>query len=175
MNKVLVVVDMQNDFISGVLGTKEAIEIVPKVVDKIKNFEGTVVFTQDSHDNNYLETQEGKYLPAEHCIIDSEGCRICKELFKYQSKNRIYRKNTFGSRFLAVDLYEQNTYEEIDEIELVGLCTGICVISNALLIKSFLPETKITVDANCCACVTPDSHIIAIEAMKMCQINIINE
>ena len=177
MNKVLVVVDMQNDFIDGALGTNEAQLIVDNVVDKIKNFDGKVIATRDTHYIDYLDTQEGINLPVKHCIENTEGWEIKTEIQKLLEKEdvRVFNKVTFGSKELAMYLEELGSQKFIDEIELVGLCTDICVISNAMLIKAFLPETKVVVDASCCAGVTVESHKNALEAMKMCQISITNE
>jgi len=174
MAEVLIVVDMQNDFIDGALGTAEAVAIVPKVLEKVKNFDGRVIFTRDTHFENYLETQEGKNLPVPHCIKDSDGWQICDALLPY-CKELPVNKNGFGSPGLAEQLKSMDAREHLDSVTLVGLCTDICVISNAMLIKAAIPEVPITVDAACCAGVTPASHKTALEAMKMCQINIINE
>ena len=171
MRKILVVVDMQNDFIDGALGTAEAVAIVPKVAEKIKNFDGTVIYTRDTHEANYMETQEGKNLPVPHCIRGTEGWQIRTEL--QQVGAMMVDKPTFGSRALAERLVEMNREEAIESITLVGLCTDICVISNAFVIKAFLPETPIIVDAACCAGVTPESHERALEAMKVCQIAVV--
>lgn len=171
MQKILVVVDMQNDFIDGALGTAEAVAIVPKVAEKIKNFDGTVLYTRDTHEENYMETQEGKNLPVPHCIRDTEGWQIRAEL--QQAGAEVVDKPTFGSRALAEKLVEMNREEAIESITLIGLCTDICVISNAFVIKAFLPETPIIVDAACCAGVTPKSHERALEAMKVCQIAVV--
>ena len=171
MKKILVVVDMQNDFIDGALGTAEAVAIVPKVAEKIKNFDGTVLYTRDTHEENYMETQEGKNLPVPHCIRDTEGWQIRAEL--QQAGAEVVDKPTFGSRALAEKLVEMNREEAIESITLIGLCTDICVISNAFVIKAFLPETPIFVDAACCAGVTPESHARALEAMKVCQIAVV--
>ena len=173
MNKVLLVVDMQNDFIDGSLGTKEAVSIVPNVVQKIKEFEGKIIYTRDTHQGDYLSTQEGRNLPIEHCIEGTLGWEIHKDIQEIISpQNVIYDKVTFGSKDLILELEEMNKKEPIDEIELVGICTDICVISNALTIKTFLPEVKISVDENCCAGVTKESHKNALNAMKICQIQI---
>lgn len=172
--KVLVVVDMQNDFIDGALGTKEAQEILPNVQRKIMEYRqqgGGVVFTRDTHTENYLKTQEGKHLPVEHCICGTQGWEIAPQLEVQDAK--VVDKPSFGSLELP-KLIEQNYPVEDLELELVGLCTDICVISNAIILKAFFPEAKITVDASCCAGVTPESHQRALEAMKMCQIHIIN-
>lgn len=174
MSKYLIVIDMQNDFIDGSLGTKEAMGIVPKVVEKIKTFEGNVIFTQDTHQKEYLSTQEGRKLPVEHCIQGTHGWEIYSQLKPFLLEKG-FCKNTFGSKELAEFLAEQSEKEKIDEIWLVGLCTDICIISNALLLKAFLPETTIKVDASCCAGVTVESHNRALEAMKVCQIEVENQ
>lgn len=171
MQNVLIVVDMQNDFVTGSLGTKEAAAIVPHVKKKIEEFDGCVLFTRDTHETWYLETQEGKNLPMAHCIRGTEGWQIVPELDALRTTKAI-DKGTFGSTDLAGQLVKMNEEEEIREITLVGLCTDICVISNALLIKASLPEVPITVDASCCAGVTPKTHENALKAMEMCQIQI---
>lgn len=175
MNDYLIIVDMQNDFIDGSLGTKEAQAIVPAVVNKIQNHKGPIIFTYDTHESNYLETQEGKNLPLEHCILGTNGWALPEELEKLRLDRETlsFSKPTFGSKELANHLYIENKKEKIDSIEIVGLCTDICVISNALLIKAYLPETKIVVDSSCCAGVSPESHNNAINAMKICQIQIV--
>jgi nicotinamidase-related amidase len=171
MRKVLVVVDMQKDFIDGALGTSEAVEIVPRVVKKISTWKGDVVFTRDTHKEEYLQTNEGGNLPVMHCISGTPGWEIEKTVLEAAvGKKKIYDKDTFGSKELAMDLSSDGA----DVVELVGLCTDICVISNALLIKAFLPEAKIRVDASCCAGVSPESHRNALDAMKVCQVEIIN-
>ena len=172
MQKVLVVVDMQNDFIDGALGTKEAVAIVPHVEEKIRTFDGTVLFTRDTHETWYLGTQEGKKLPVPHCIRDTEGWQIRSELDALR-KTKPIDKETFGSTDLAGELVAMNEDEEIESITVVGLCTDICVISNALLVKASLPEVPIIVDAKCCAGVTPESHENALKAMEVCQIEIV--
>ena len=171
MKQILIIVDMQNDFIDGALGTKEAVAIVPKVEDKIRNFDGEVFFTRDTHEAWYLETQEGKNLPVPHCIRGTEGWQIRKELDALRKTDPI-DKETFGSTDLAADLLALHEDEEIGSITLVGLCTDICVISNALLLKATLPEVPIYVDAACCAGVTPESHENALKAMETCQIKV---
>lgn len=172
MQDILVVVDMQNDFIDGALGTKEAVTIVPKVKEKIRNFKGTVLFTRDTHETWYLDTQEGKKLPVSHCIRDTEGWQIRREL-DILRKTEPVDKETFGSTDLADDLVAMNIDDEIKSITFVGLCTDICVISNALLVKAALPEVPIIVDAACCAGVTPESHENALKAMEMCQVEVV--
>ena len=174
MRNLLIVVDMQNDFIDGALGTKEAVEIVPAVVEKIKNFEGKVIFTRDTHFENYMETQEGRNLPVKHCIKDTFGWEIRKEIDDLRKEDAI-DKITFGSSELGGMLVELNKEEEIGSITLIGLCTDICVISNAMIAKAFLPEVEVKVDAGCCAGVTVESHKNALNAMKMCQIKVENE
>ncbi len=169
MHKLLVVVDMQKDFIDGALGTKEAQEIVPSVVDEIKNFDGDVVFTFDTHSSLYLETREGKNLPVEHCIKGTDGFKLDKNIQPLAIGKKCFEKPTFGSVELA-GFVADNDYTDIT---LIGLCTDICVISNAMLIKAYLPEADVRVKASCCAGVTPESHENALSAMKMCQIDII--
>ncbi len=164
---------MQNDFIDGALGTPEAVAIVPKVMVKMMNFDGLVLATRDTHGEDYLETQEGKKLPVKHCIKGTHGWEIKEEIQQLLISQPI-DKPTFGSEALGNVLKDlNNDVEPIDSITLVGLCTDICVISNAMLLKAFLPEVPIMVDASCCAGVTPESHERALEAMKACQIEII--
>ena len=162
--KYLIVVDMQNDFITGTLGSKLAEAIVPNVVEKVKNFEGKIVFTRDTHFIDYMQTQEGKKLPVEYCIKDTDGWQVCDELKPYVSE--VVDKITFGS----VDLPQ--LIKDADEIELCGLCTDICVISNAMILKATFPEVKIKVDSKCCAGVSVESHNTALDAMKAVQIEI---
>ena len=166
--KFLIVVDMQVDFITGSLGSKLAEAIVPNVVSKVNNYDGKVIFTRDTHTADHLRTQEGTKLPVEHCIKHTEGWQICDELKPYA--NNIVDKITFGS----VDLPEviKKYGEDIEEIELCGLCTDICVISNAMILKAAFPEVKISVDSKCCAGVTVESHNTALNAMKAVQIEI---
>lgn len=177
MKKLLVVVDMQKDFIDGALGTKEAQAIVPNVVKKINDWDGTIIGTLDTHFDNYMETAEGKKLPVPHCIAGTPGHHINKEVFDAMMSRKnldevsTLRKYTFGSTVLP-ELIRNVGY---DYIELVGLCTDICVVSNALLLKAHYPEMRIAVDASCCAGVTPESHNAALLTMKMCQIEVINE
>lgn len=168
--KVLIVIDMQKDFIDGSLGTKEAVAIVPAVAAKIaaaKESGYEVIFTRDTHSESYLNTQEGKKLPVVHCVKDSDGWQIAKELDTGTA--RIIDKPSFGSLELADYVASLG---HVEEVELVGLCTDICVISNAMILKARLPEVTIAVDSSCCAGVTPQSHINALEAMKMCQIEV---
>lgn len=174
--KVLIVVDMQNDFTSGALGNKECNGVVPKVVDIINTEKFDKIFlTRDTHQSNYLETQEGRKLPVEHCIKDTNGWQIRDEIMSAVKgkEYNIIDKPTFGSVTLAMALNCVPSEVKKDyDITLVGVCTGICVISNALLLKAYFPEAKISVRADACACVTPESHKTALEAMKLCQIDI---
>ncbi len=173
MKRLLVVVDMQNDFIDGSLGTKEAQAILGAVEEKIRRYEedkeGEVVFTLDTHFANYLDTLEGKKLPVSHCIKDTEGWKLYPSLEQYPGKR--YEKSTFGCVSMARDL-EKCEYERI---EFVGVCTDVCVIANALIMRTVFPGTPIIVDASCCAGVTPEGHKNALEAMKACQIDIVGE
>lgn len=176
--KVLVVVDMQKDFIDGSLGTKEAQAIVPNVKKKIekavKNHD-LIIFTQDTHFENYLETSEGKKLPVKHCIHKTEGWKIPNELMPPLDYDRMkfIEKFTFGSYGIKTLIKSSGLAEYCTEIELVGLCTDICVVSNALLLKAAFYEGKeISVDATCCAGVTPETHEAALKTMEMCQINV---
>ena len=172
MKKILVVIDMQNDFIDGTLGTKEAQQIVPLVVSKIHSYPQDCIYaTRDTHPENYLETQEGRNLPVSHCIEGTKGWEIRKEIADAMPGAEIINKPTFGSVVLAQELMERNAREPI-EVELVGLCTDICVVSNALLIKAILPEIVVKVDPGCCAGVTAQSHEAALATMRACQIQI---
>ena len=169
--KILVVVDMQRDFIDGALGTPEAVSIVPYVKQVIERFDGKVFFTRDTHFANYMDTQEGKNLPVEHCIKDTPGWEIHPDLESLRKTDAI-DKLTFGSSELPKILARK---ENIESITFIGLCTDICVISNAMVTKAFFPEIPLIVDARACAGVTPQSHKNALEAMKMCQIAVVNE
>ncbi len=173
MSKALVVVDMQNDFVIDALRNEEGIKIVPNVVYKVKDaIENgvNVIFTRDTHFDNYMETQEGKHLPVIHCIKDTKGWEIIDDLKPFVDK--VIDKPTFGSVELAEELKK---IDNLEEVELIGLCTDICVISNALLVKANFPNIPIKVDASCCAGVTPESHENALKAMKSCHIDIVNE
>ena len=170
--KILIVVDMQNDFIDGSLGTKEAEAIVPAVIEKIKEYPKQDVYaTRDTHLKDYLNTQEGKNLPVEHCIKGTKGWEIRADIAELILKNHIFDKPTFGSVQLAEAVKKMNEEEPL-EIELIGLCTDICVVSNALLLKAFMPEVRISVDPSCCAGVTPEKHEAALETMRSCQIQV---
>lgn len=170
MEEILIVVDMHNDFINGSLGTKEAQAIVPNVAEKIKKYKKAgkqVIFTRDTHSNNYLETYEGIHLPVVHCVKDTIGWQISSELNFNISNDILIDKFTFGWKN-----WEDFAFESV---EICGLCTDICVISNALIIRANYPNIDITVDASCCAGVTPEKHKAALEVMKSCQINVIGE
>ena len=173
MQNLLIVVDMQNDFIDGALGTQEAVAILPKVKNKIETFGGKVIFTRDTHTEDYMNTAEGKNLPVPHCIKNTNGWQIADSLLPYAKDALIIDKPTFGSLALAEYLQSENQADPIASITLVGLCTDICVISNAMLIKAALPEVAILVDASCCAGVSPESHDRALAAMQVCQIQVI--
>ena len=175
MKRLLIVVDMQNDFVDGALGTKEAIAIVPKIVSKIQNFNGEVIYTRDTHDNNYQSTQEGKKLPVVHCVKDSKGWQLVDQInvLAQQANSRIFDKPAFGCPEMAqyvTKLYDDN---KVDEVEFVGVCTDICVISNSIILKSNAPELRVIVDSSCCAGVTPESHDNALRAMAVCQMEIV--
>lgn len=169
MKKLLVVIDMQNDFVTGSLGTKEACDIVEKVREKIESGirQGQeIVFTRDTHDETYNDTQEGHFLPVEHCLKGSDGWELIPEIRSLAAGRKIFDKPTFGSVALA-EYIKKGHY---DEVELIGVCTDICVISNALLVKAYDPEVPVFLDSSCCAGVTLESHDSAISTMKMCQI-----
>ena len=174
MKKILIVVDVQKDFVDGALGSKEAVAIVDNVVNKIQTFDGDIIVTYDTHPENYMETQEGKNLPVPHCIKSTDGWKLDEKVQSALNSlsYKTIEKPTFGSTELPEYIKENYNPDEI-EIELIGLCTDICVVSNAHLLKANFLETKISVDAKCCAGVTPDTHNAALTTMKMCQINVI--
>ena len=174
MQDVLVVVDMQNDFIDGALGTKEAVAIVPNVINKIKGYQGTVLYTRDTHGENYMDTQEGKNLPVKHCIKGTEGWEIQADIEALRCTEAI-DKPTFGSSALGQRLAEMDSNDKINSITVIGLCTDICVISNVMIAKAFLPEVPIIVDAACCAGVSVETHNNALAAMEVCQVKVINK
>lgn len=189
--KIIVIVDMQNDFVTGVLGTPEARAIVPTMVERLRELnagDNLIMFTKDTHYADYMDTQEGKNLPVPHCIEGTPGWSIVKDIssvvdygsnFCFYSAKDIMKsrvlKNTFGSIRLAEIIKSLLPDNPIDEVILMGVCTDICVVSNAMLIKAFCPEVQVTVDASCCAGVTPERHLAALETMKSCQIKVINE
>lgn len=169
---ILIVVDMQKDFVDGSLGTSEAQAIVANVVKKVKEFDGTVIFTRDTHGENYMETQEGKNLPVPHCIQGTAGWELIPELAAIRQERSLpcYDKPTFGCTKLAEDIKKEYEAGGVSSVELIGLCTDICVVSNALLIKAFMPELPVSVDSACCAGVTAAKHEAALETMRSCQI-----
>lgn len=174
MRKILIVIDMQNDFIDGALGTPEAAAIVENVKEKIRSYPKEDVFaTRDSHTTDYMYTQEGKNLPVPHCIRGTDGWQIRPDIAELIFPDHVIDKPTFGSTTLAriMETLDEHSPEGIS-IEIVGLCTDICVVSNALLLKAFMPEVPISCDASCCAGVTPQSHDAAIATMRACQIQI---
>ena len=176
-DSVLIVVDMQNDFISGALGTPEAAAIVGKVAEKIRTFPGTVAYTLDTHGPAYLETQEGSKLPVPHCIKGTTGWQVPDALQReLNARNaRAFEKGTFGSVELAQALAVRHAARPISAVELVGVCTDICVVSNALVVKAFLPEVPLYVDAACCAGVTPAAHEAALATLQSCQVTVTRE
>ncbi len=174
MQNILIVVDMQNDFVSGKLGKEENLTIVEGIRKKVLSFDGKVLFTRDTHHDNYLETEEGKNLPVVHCIENTRGWEIVDELRDLRNDG-IIDKPTFGSVELGEKLRELDREEKIGSVTLLGLCTDICVISNAIIAKAFLPDAHIVVDAALSKGVTDASHKTALEAMKSCQIEIIGE
>lgn len=174
MRNILLVIDMQNDFIDGSLGTKEAVGIVDAVVQEIGKYDPADVFaTRDTHPVNYLETQEGRNLPVEHCIKGTPGWEIAGAVQEALGTAQVIDKPTFGSVELAEKIKSIYDTEGIEQIILVGLCTDICVVSNALLLKAYMPELKIAVRSDCCAGVIPESHVAALQTMRMCQIEIL--
>ncbi len=178
MSKVLVVVDMQNDFVTGALRNEEAIKIVPKIAEKIKKaleaMDTSIIFTKDTHGADYLNTEEGKNLPVVHCVKGTHGWYIIPGLENYASVSQILEKNTFGS----VDLISRlsgivATNKDLEYIEFIGVCTDICVVSNTLLVKANFPNVHLVCDSSCCAGVTPEKHEAALEVMRSCQIEVI--
>lgn len=171
--KLLLVIDMQNDFIDGALRNEEAMKIIGNVNKRIAKYRengDTIIFTRDTHDSNYLNSNEGKNLPVPHCIKGTEGWQISSKV-NVDENDKIIDKPTFGS----LELADYVATLEPEKIELIGVCTDICVISNAMILKAKLPEIEISVDATCCAGVTPESHKNALEAMKMCHIKVTTE
>lgn len=175
MKKLLIVVDIQDDFIYGSLGTPEAQAIVPNVVNKLHDWDGDIIFTRDTHHEDCFETNEGRHLPIKHCRFGASGWLFCADVVKAMISSKkdyvVVDKTTFGS----TELPEEIRYEGYEYIELIGLCTDMCVVSNALILKAYYPETDIVVDVSCCAGSTPDNHDAAIKVMRACQIDIIGE
>lgn len=174
MKKVLVVVDIQNDFVDGALGTPEAVAIIDAAAEKIKNFDGDIFVTYDTHFENYMDTLEGKKLPVPHCIKGTNGWELNPKIAEaLKGKNyKTIEKLTFGSVDLP-QLVKEKIGNQKAEITLIGLCTDICVVSNALLLKANILDSEIFVDSACCAGVTPDTHNAALDTMRCCQINVI--
>lgn len=166
----LIVVDMQGDFVDGALGTSEAVAILPRVKYVVDNFVGEIIYTRDTHTDDYLNTREGKHLPVKHCIKNSDGWEIIPDVYKAGCK--IFDKPTFGSYELVDFLALENEREPISSVTLIGVCTDICVVSNAMLIKAKFPELEVIVDSSACAGVTPDTHNAALSTMRMCQITV---
>ena len=173
MKHFLIVVDMQKDFVDGALGTPEAQKILPNVVDKILNFDGEIFATLDTHAANYLQTAEGRHLPVPHCIKGTPGWMLDDQVAAALEQKPCTKveKLTFGSVLLPRLLYQAAGVEPFT-VELVGLCTDICVVSNALMLKANFPEMPICVDSSCCAGVTPETHRTALETMRCCQIDV---
>ena len=171
--KVLIVIDVQNDFVTGSLGTPEAQAVVPNIVKKVEEYrsrDDAIIFTVDTHYDNYLDTQEGKKLPVPHCIVGTPGYEIIPELHaEVSSLEKVYPKETFGYR------WNIGHWMCCYDVEIIGVCTDICVVTNALVLKTYYPDIEITVDASCCAGTTPERHKAALEVMKSCQINVIGE
>ena len=175
--KVLVVIDVQNDFVTGSLGSAAAVEVIPNICKKIEDFDGGIIVTQDTHDSEYLKTQEGHNLPIVHCIEDTWGHNIERDVFFALIHGyvlHVINKTIFGANVLP-SVVTRTTTEDLKEIIVIGLVTDICVITNVLLLKTFFPELTITVDASCCAGTTPENHAAALQVMRSCQINVIND
>lgn len=176
MSKILVVVDMQKDFVNGSLGSKEAQAIVPNVIEKIKACQAdrySIVLTQDTHDENYLDSTEGKYLPVKHCVKGTEGHNILDEIIDVIEYADVIEKPTFGSYDLIYHIKDWFTDRGIEEIQFIGVCTDICVMANCILAKTSFPDAKVVVDSSCCAGVTPESHAAALTVLKSCQVEVI--
>lgn len=171
---ILLVIDMQNDFVTDALGTKEAQEIVPALTDKIKSFQGTVLYTLDTHFDNYMDTQEGHNLPVPHCIRGTKGWELVPDLAALQqkSKSKCYEKITFSSKELAMDLAKEHEINPISSITLTGVCTDICVVSNAMTIKAFLPEVPLYVEEALTAATSPEMKAKTLDVLKCCQVTV---
>lgn len=174
-NDYFIVIDMQNDFLTGALGTAEGAAIIDAVAQEAETFDGTVWFTRDTHTNDYLSTQEGQRLPVPHCIQDSEGWQLAPALEEIRQKRQgqVFDKPAFGSPQLAEALLQAHQEKPITSITFAGVCTDICVLSNVLLCKAFLPEVPIRVESRLCAGVTPKRHETALSAMEACQVEIL--
>lgn len=172
--KIMIVVDMQNDFVIGVLGSQAAVDTIPHIIERLNEYDSKndyIYFTRDSHFRYYMETLEGKKLPIPHCIIGTDGWKICPELNDYATKVRTINKFTFGADWG----YELTDFDDgdFDSIELCGVCTDICVVSNALILRAMFPNTPIKVYANACAGTSPEAHEAALKVMESCQIDVI--
>ncbi|MBO5859180.1 MAG: cysteine hydrolase [Clostridia bacterium] len=176
MKHLLIVVDIQKDFVDGALGTPEAVAIVDNAAKKIKEFNGDIFVTYDTHSENYMDTAEGKKLPVEHCIKGTDGWKLNETIAGAlaDKKYTAVEKVTFGSVELPL-LIKETVGDEDFDVTLIGLCTDICVVSNALIVKAYFPEKEVYVDASCCAGVTVETHNAALATMKMCQINVEGE
>ena len=177
--KVLIVIDMQHDFVDGVLGTPEARAIIPAVAAKVAEYvamdDGVILYTRDTHFDDYMETMEGKYLPVPHCIVNTDGWQIVPEVYTADSETidkYTFGRHDLGEKVRSACAAKYNKFD-IESIELCGVCTSICVISNALILKSVFTDIPLIVDSKCCACVSKESHEAALTAMKMCQIEVI--
>ncbi len=175
--KYLVVVDVQKDFVSGSLGSAEAQAMLPALLERIRDFDGPVLLTRDTHYADYLATQEGKRLPVVHCVEGSEGWQFVPELeaLRREHDYRVFEKETFGSTALAKELGEAAARGNVDAVFFAGLCTDICVVCNALLVKSFAPQVRVAVLADCCAGSSVPAHEAALSTMASCQIDIIRD
>lgn len=173
--KYLLVIDVQNDFVAGSLGSEDAQNVLKNIIKKVKDFDGTVMFTRDTHQEDYLSTQEGRYLPVKHCIEGTDGWQLVDSLQDYANRHEsiIYDKPSFGNMNLASDIKSLYKLGRLESVELIGLDTDICVISNALIIKAAVPELPIYVDPACCAGSSREKHEAAIEVMKSCQIQMV--
>lgn len=174
MKKILIVVDMQKDFVDGALGTSEAVAIVPNAVRKIREFDGEILVTMDTHGADYLNTAEGRKLPVPHCIRGTDGWQLNGDVAAALEGKAftVVEKPSFGNVDLP-ELIRERMGDEAFSLELIGLCTDICVVCNALLLKAYFPEAPIAVDASCCAGVSPETHDAALSTMRCCQIDIV--
>ncbi len=174
MARYLIIIDMQNDFVTGSLGTAEARAMAPALCSYARQFEGRVFFTQDTHHENYLSTQEGRFLPVPHCLEGSEGWEVIPGLKDvFARADAVFRKSAFGSPEMALELRRRHEAGDVDAVEFAGVCTDICVASNALIVKAFLPETPLAALSSLCAGVTPAKHKAALETMRSCQIEVL--
>jgi nicotinamidase-related amidase len=173
MAKYLIVVDMQNDFVTGSLATEEAKAVAVRVAEKIRSFGGTVAFTMDTHPKGYLQMREGRALPVEHCVKGSEGWELCPEVRTLAEGKKIFEKPTFGSAEMGAWLAEENRAQAVESVEFAGLCTDVCILSNAAIARAFVPEAEILVDSSACAGTTPERHETALEALRAFQVGVL--